>query len=272
MNNMTTEVPTVETDQVKDIASNVNYFSELAAIDVSNYIEKKNGFSYLSWAFATDQLKRIHPDAVINVKRFPDPDMGGMLVPFLKTSLGVFVEVEVIINGVSVSEPFPVLDFRNKPIEKPNAMDINKALQRAKVKAIAGHGLGLYIYAGEDLPLESDDYNGQDSYQQAPPQQYQQPVPQPNPNGMTNEQKQQMRELANELSVLTGEGLPQVFGRYQITAHMTLEQAAVTIEAMQSERKAFHDQRMAQAAQAQQATSNNELFAGAPAEDLSKMI
>lgn len=266
---MNTTVPAVETDQVKDITSAANYFSELAAIDVSNYIEKKNGFSYLSWAFATDQLKRIHPDAVINVKRFPDPDMGGMLVPFLKTSLGVFVEVEVIINGVSVSEPFPVLDFRNKPIEKPNAMDINKALQRAKVKAIAGHGLGLYIYAGEDLPIESDDYNVQDSYQQAPPQQYQQPSPQP--NAMTDEQKQRIRELANELSVLTGLALPQVFGKYQITAHMTQQQAAATMEAMQSEIKAFHDERMAKA-QGQQAAQNSELFAGAPAEDLSNMI
>src|SRR5699024_5314825 len=136
-----------------------NYFKELANIDVSEQIEKKNGFSYLSWAFATALLKEKHPSAKILVKRFPETDENGNMknVPYLKTDLGYFVEVEVIVDGVSVSEPFPVTDYRNKPIPKPTTFDINSSIQRAKVKSIAGHGLGLYIYAGEDLPIEVDD-------------------------------------------------------------------------------------------------------------------
>src|SRR5580765_2686966 len=73
-------------------------------------------------------------------------------LPFLKTDCGYFVEVEVTVEGVRLSQIHPVLDARNKPIEMPSAFDINTSIQRCLVKAIALHGLGLYIYAGEDLP------------------------------------------------------------------------------------------------------------------------
>ena len=248
---------TIEQDNVQEVKGvkemEKNYFQELAKVDVSNYIEKKNGFSYLSWAFAVDQLKRKHPDAIINVKRFPDPDMGGLPVPFMKTSLGVFVEVEVIIDGVSVSEPFPVLDFRNKPIEKPNAMDINKALQRAKVKAIAGHGLGLYIYAGEDLPILDDEDMQQPQYQnnQAPQQ--------PQADLFTDVQKQTMRALASEIAALTEVPLAGVAQRYGMTGNMTTGQADAVINAMQLEIKAFHDKRMAATNQMQQSAVSPEV-------------
>lgn len=122
-----------------------NHFEKLAAIDVSQHIERKGNFSYLSWAWAVDQLRRHDPSATWEVKRFD-----GM--PYMKTELGYFVEVEVTSNGIGMSQIHPVLDNRNKPIAKPTPFDINTSIQRCLVKAIALHGLGLYIYAGEDLP------------------------------------------------------------------------------------------------------------------------
>ena len=255
--------PQIEQDAIKDVTSAKNYFVDLSAVDVSNYIEKKNGFSYLSWAFAVDQLKRRHPDAQIITKRFPDPEIPGQMVPFQKTSLGYFVEVEVIIDGVSVSEPFPVLDYRNKPIAQPTAMDINKSLQRAKVKAIAGHGLGLYIYAGEDLPIESDEAG------QAPQETQVQMPRNMNQNAQANilseMQKQKIRELSNELASLNlgknandpeqkKEAIRLVVQAYNVTPNMTPEQANHAIAGMQGEIKHIHDRRMA-AAQSQQNAS-----------------
>lgn len=122
-----------------------NHFEKLAAIDVSEHVERKGNFSYLSWAWAVDQLRRHDPSATWEVKRFD-----GM--PYMKTELGYFVEVEVTSNGIGMSQIHPVLDNRNKPIAKPTPFDINTSIQRCLVKAIALHGLGLYIYAGEDLP------------------------------------------------------------------------------------------------------------------------
>ncbi len=123
----------------------VNYFAELARLDVSEFIEKKGQFSYLSWTWAIDRLRRTHPDATWEVKRFNN-------APFMKTECGYFVEVSVKVDGVTLSQIHPVLDSRNRPILEPNAFDINTSIQRCLVKAIALHGLGLYIYAGEDLP------------------------------------------------------------------------------------------------------------------------
>ena len=64
----------------------------------------------------------------------------------------MFVEVAVTVQGITLSQIHPVLDSRNRPLTAPNAFDINTSIQRCLVKAIALHGLGLYIYAGEDLP------------------------------------------------------------------------------------------------------------------------
>ena len=122
-----------------------NYFTELSSVNVTEHIEKKGGFSYLSWPFAVAELRKRHPDATWRVVRFDGK-------PYLQTDNGCMVEVAVTVNGVELSQIHPVLDHRNKPIPIPNVFDINTSLQRALVKAIALHGLGLYIYAGEDLP------------------------------------------------------------------------------------------------------------------------
>jgi aspartate aminotransferase-like enzyme len=79
------------------------------------------------------------------VKRFDS-------LPFQKTEAGFFVEVAVTVQSVTLSQIHPVLDSKNRPIDMPSAFDINTSIQRCLVKAIALHGLGLYIYAGEDLP------------------------------------------------------------------------------------------------------------------------
>ena len=127
-----------------------NYFSELAAINVSEHVEKKGQFSYLSWPYAVAKLRSFDDTATWEIKRFNG-------LPFLPTDYGTFVEVAVTVRGVTLSQVHPVLDARNKAIPVPSAFDINTSIQRALVKAIALHGLGLSVYAGEDLPSTESD-------------------------------------------------------------------------------------------------------------------
>jgi len=122
-----------------------NYFAKLNSINVNDHVEKKGQFSYLSWPYAVAQLRLADPSAFWEVRRFD-----GM--PYLKTDTGYFVEVAVTLQGITLSQIHPVLDSKNRPIFEPTAFDINTSIQRCLVKAIALHGLGLYIYAGEDLP------------------------------------------------------------------------------------------------------------------------
>ena len=127
-----------------------NYFTQLAAINVSEHLEKKGQFNYLSWPYAVQQLRLFDDTATWVVQRFNG-------LPYLSTECGTFVEVAVTVRNVTLSQIHPVLDSRNKPIPVPSAFDINTSIQRCLVKAIALHGLGLCVYAGEDLPqFESD--------------------------------------------------------------------------------------------------------------------
>ena len=121
-------------------------FKKLSSINVNKFVREKNGYKYLSWASALEELFNNYPNASYKVIRFDG-------LPYLKTDCGYFVEVEVCINDVCRSQLHPVLDYRNKPILKPNAFEINTSIQRALAKAIALHGLGLNIFTGEDLPL-----------------------------------------------------------------------------------------------------------------------
>ena len=122
-----------------------NSFARLNQINVSDHIEKKGEFSYLSWPFAVAQLRLADPAAFWEVRRFEG-------LPYLRTETGYFVEVAVTVEGITLSQIHPVLDGKNRPLLEPTAFDINTSIQRCLVKAIALHGLGLYIYAGEDLP------------------------------------------------------------------------------------------------------------------------
>lgn len=141
-----------------------NHFEQLAAISVSGHIEKKNNMSYLSWAWAVDKLMRIDPQAnwaFRDPMTFPDGSM--------------MVHCDVTVFGKTMYMFLPVMDYRNKAIANPNAFDINKAMMRCLVKGIAVHGLGLYIYAGEDLPEEEKTQQAAQPQQQHTPQNQQHP-------------------------------------------------------------------------------------------------
>lgn len=127
-----------------------NYFIELNSVNVSEKIEKKNNLSYLSWAFAWEEVKKRHPDANYTIYENKD---GFFYHTDGKTA---WVKTGVTVNGIEHIEYLPVMDYRNNsiPLDKITSFDVNKAIQRSLTKAVARHGLGLYIYAGEDLPEE----------------------------------------------------------------------------------------------------------------------
>lgn len=127
-----------------------NYFTQLNNINVSEHTEQKNGLTYLSWAWAWGELKKAHPDANYTIYENKD----GLF--YHTDGKTAWVKTGVTVNGIEHIEYLPVMDFRNKsiPLDNITSFDVNKAIQRSLTKAVARHGLGLYIYAGEDLPEE----------------------------------------------------------------------------------------------------------------------
>ena len=139
-----------------------NTFEVLNKVDVSQFTEKKGQFNYLSWAYAVRELLKVCPDATWEVHLFDNAD--GTKQPYMKNGTGAYVQVTVDVDNVKRTQVHPVLDNKNKSIEKPNAFEINTSIQRCLAKAIALHGLGLYIFAGEDLP-ESDPLSDAQKYE-----------------------------------------------------------------------------------------------------------
>lgn len=141
----------------------MSVFQTLSAIDVSGKTEKKSNLTYLSWAWAWGELKNKYPDASYKIYENEIDDLlinGEQAFPIKRTvnyftdGRTAWVKVGVTVDGQEHIEMLPVMDHRNKSIAL-NALDsfaVNKTIQRALTKAIARHGLGLYIYAGEDLP------------------------------------------------------------------------------------------------------------------------
>ena len=121
-----------------------NTFIELSKIDTSEVKEKKGRFDYLSWAVALRELLKKYPKSTFKVHEYNDS-------PYMATALGFFVKVSVTVEGVEHTQIHPILDNRNMPITKPNAFQVNTSIQRCLAKAIALHGLGLSLFAGEDL-------------------------------------------------------------------------------------------------------------------------
>ena len=123
-------------------------FETLNAVNVNGHVEKKNGLSYLSWAWAWAEVKKAYPTATYTVYE----NKYGML--YHTDGATAWVKTGVTIEGLEHIEYLPVMDMRNKsiPVDKITSFDVNKAVQRSLTKACARHGLGLYIYAGEDLP------------------------------------------------------------------------------------------------------------------------
>lgn len=131
-------------------------FSVLSKIDVSEHTEKKGNYTYLSWAWAVKVLLEEFPKATWQIHTFVD---NGIESPYMRTNAGCFVQVSVEIDKVIRTQVHPVLDHMNKTVDEPNAFQVNTSIQRCLAKAIALHGLGLYIYAGEDLPQAPDALN-----------------------------------------------------------------------------------------------------------------
>lgn len=126
-------------------------FETLNKINVNEHTESKNGLTYLSWAWAWQTIKENYPDAYYTIYENPQ---GWFYHTDGRTA---WVKTGVTINDLEMIEYLPVMDFRNKsiPIDSITSFDVNKTIQRSLTKACARHGLGLYIYAGEDLPTET---------------------------------------------------------------------------------------------------------------------
>lgn len=126
----------------------MSIFENLNKINVNGHTEQKNGLTYLSWAWAWAEVKKIYPLATYTIYENPQ---GWNYFTDGKTC---WVKTGVTIDGLEHIEYLPVMDFKNKsiPFENVTSFDVNKAIQRSLTKACARHGLGLYIYAGEDLP------------------------------------------------------------------------------------------------------------------------
>lgn len=124
-----------------------NVFSELSKVDVSSKIEKKGNLSYLSWAYAWGELQKKYPEATYTIEKFDNN------LPYVHDEgTGYMVFTNVTVGGTTREMMLPVMDNRNKALKAATMFDINKAIMRCLVKNIAMFGLGLNIYAGEDLP------------------------------------------------------------------------------------------------------------------------
>ena len=123
-------------------------FETLNAVNCNEHTEKKNGLTYLSWAWAWAEVKKRYPGAFFTIYENPDG------WPYWTDGRYCWVKTGVTIEGLELTEYLPVMDHRNNsiPYDKVTTMDVNKSIQRSLTKACARHGLGLYIYAGEDLP------------------------------------------------------------------------------------------------------------------------
>ena len=123
-------------------------FAVLSKINCNEHTEKKNGLTYLSWAWAWQIIKQNFPDAFYTI--YED----GNGIPYFSDGRTGWVKTGVTIQGLEHIEYLPIMDFRNQaiPAERITSTDMNKAIQRSLTKACARHGLGLYIYAGEDIP------------------------------------------------------------------------------------------------------------------------
>jgi len=128
-------------------------FKVLNNVDISSLVQMKGKLPYLSWSNAVREASKLFPEITWEMTKWDS-------LPFLKTEVGYFVECTVTINGLSKTQMMPVLDFKNQTATAPKANDINKAQMRALTKAIALHGLGLDLWAGEDI---NGEYEGDGS-------------------------------------------------------------------------------------------------------------
>tara|TARA_A100001515_G_scaffold53291_1_gene42211 strand:+ start:1013 stop:1561 length:549 start_codon:yes stop_codon:yes gene_type:complete len=128
----------------------VSVFQKLKDVDISKLAEQKGKFDYLSWAHAVREMLKVFPEATWEVHEYDS-------MPYMQTATGYYTKVSVTIEGITRTQIHPVLDNKNQTIDTPNAFQINTSIQRCLAKAIALHGLGLVLFAGEDLPDDITD-------------------------------------------------------------------------------------------------------------------
>lgn len=135
-------------------------FNKLNALNVNDHVEKKQGLSYLAWSYAHQELMKIDPNYEMKIHEYPHPDVANeqYFVPYLASPEGYSVTVSITLKGLTKTETLPVLDFKNKsvPYKQADTFQINKTYKRAFVKAAALHGIGLYLYHGEDAPDDTE--------------------------------------------------------------------------------------------------------------------
>jgi hypothetical protein len=119
----------------------------LLKLNVNEHTEKKNGLTYLSWAWAWAEALKADPAAIYNIEMFDGK-------PFVDINGTAMVMVTVTMFGKPMTCQLPVMDYRNKAIPNPDAFAVNTAIMRCMTKGLALHGLGLYIFSGEDIPEE----------------------------------------------------------------------------------------------------------------------
>lgn len=161
-----------------------NYFARLNGINVNDKTEQKGKLTYLSWAYAWGEIKKLHPDATYKIYENADG------LNYHTDGRTCWVKTGVTVNGIEHIEYLPILDQRNASIklESVTSYDVNKAIQRSITKACGRHGLGLYIYAGEDLP------EGEEP--EAPPKQDKPPQRQPDPPRRAAQQTPPAKRMA----------------------------------------------------------------------------
>ena len=128
-------------------------FEEVYAINVNDKTEKKGNLTYLSWAYAWAEFKKIYPDATYKINEFDGTFCSG------NEKMGYMVQTQVTAGERTYEMWLPVMDSRNNTILQPKMTEINKTIMRCLTKNLAMFGLGLYIYAGEDLPETPKDFS-----------------------------------------------------------------------------------------------------------------
>jgi hypothetical protein len=165
--------------------------------DVNSHTEKKNNLTYLSWAWAWAEALKADPKATFKVEMF-DSGEGGSQTCYMDINGTAMVWVTVTMFDKPMTCQLPVMDYRNKPIPNPDAFAVNTAIMRCMTKALSLHGLGLYIYAGEDLP---EDGNKADKVVITPTQGAQDNIP--------PEELQYLQEMAVDLIAMCEQGDPK---------------------------------------------------------------
>jgi hypothetical protein len=243
----------------------MSLFKELYHRNVNDHTQKVQGLTYLSWSYAWAEIKKVDEKASVTIHEFPmlDADfrvIEGVAVPYLKTPEGYFVRVSVTINEHTETETLPVMDNKNVPLgtigpiwvkkdgaakavkefgqaPQPTSFDINSSHKRCMVKAIALHGLGLYIYNGEDVPaVDEEAIKKQKETEEKERKDF---------ISLTKELSMQRPELATKLSELehkAKQNVEKFDRRLAERAFGVINQLMAELEAKDTEKEAVHAQ------------------------------